>query len=93
MGSENLPGEISLWNGIELIRILTTPFNEQFTKDLYAVMESRNLSYLEHGYNKISVATAKETLRQMEELVTTIISRVAGGSHPLKYADELRLEC
>jgi hypothetical protein len=55
-------------------------------------MEGRNLSYFEHGYNKVSVASARGMMDKMEGLVTTIISRVAGGSHPLKYADELRLE-
>jgi hypothetical protein len=89
---QGMPHEISLWNGIELVGLQTTPFNEQFNKDLRAVMESRNLSYLEHGYNKVSSTSAQEMLAKTEGLVTAVISRVAGASNPLKYADELRLE-
>ncbi len=55
-------------------------------------MSSRNYSYLEHGYNKVSKETAKKTLAKMEGVVTTITSKAGIKRNPLDCAEELRFE-
>lgn len=54
-------------------------------------MTVRNLSYLEHEYNKVSVKTAEKILGKMEAVVTAIAARAGIQKDPLQYAEELRL--
>ncbi|MBA7610623.1 hypothetical protein ES703_17835 [subsurface metagenome] len=89
--AQSLPKNLSLWNGFALLELLTSPFESEIKEDLEDVMSLRNLSYLEHGYSRVSIEAAEKTLHKMEQVVIAIASRVGIEKDPLQYAEELRL--
>jgi hypothetical protein len=91
VGAQRPPQNLSLRNGFVLLELLTSPFEPESKEVLKDVMSLRNLSYLEHGYNKVSVEAAEKTVGKMEKLVTTIASKAGIEKGPLQYAEELRL--
>lgn len=91
-GVEEPPHQLSLWNGFNLLESLTSQFAPQIKADIIDITSSRNYSYLEHGYNKVSKDTAKKILAKMEGVVTTITSKAGIRRNPLDCAEELRLE-
>jgi hypothetical protein len=91
LGAQRLPEHLSLWNGFALLELLTSPFEPEIKEALRNIMTTRNLSYLEHGYNKVSVEAAEKILGKMEEVVTAIASMAGIGKALLQYAEELKL--
>jgi hypothetical protein len=91
LGVQRLPEQLSLWNGFVLLEQLTLPFEQEIKKDIRDIMSLRNLSYLEHGYNKVSVKSAEGILHKMQRAVTAIAVGAGIDKAPLQYAEELKL--
>ena len=92
LGAKYLPNELSLWNGLALLELVTPPFDTETKESLRDVMSLRNLSYLEHGYNSVTSEAAEKILGKMEKIVTVIASRAEIEKTPFQCAEELKLK-
>ena len=92
LGAQHPPAQMSLYNGLKLLEVLTSSFPPETDKDIKDIMSIRNYSYLEHGYDKVSGETAQKILKKMEKTVTNITSIAGIKKNPLECAEELRLD-
>jgi hypothetical protein len=92
IGSKELPKNITLYTGIKLIQILTSPFTPEFASDLGNIMGTRNNSYLEHGYDKVPNQAAKGLVEKTEQISSLLFPRTGLKGDILSIAHELRIE-
>lgn len=86
------PRQLSLDNGIKLIEVLTSPLGQDVNRDIRNIMGARNLSYLEHGYNKADKETARSSLEKVERMSGILLSKANIEDDPLAFAYKMRLE-
>jgi len=89
---KNPPRQLSLWNGVKLLEVISSPLLPKQIDDLRDIMTARNFSYLEHGYSTVSKETAQKILTKMERVVIAITAKAGLDAKPLECAEELRLE-
>ena len=90
--SQEPPRIVSLDTGIKLIESLTSPLPEEINRDIKEIMNVRNFSYLEHGYNKVSEHTARSMMMKMERATAALLSKADIRGNPLDIASQLRID-
>jgi len=78
--------------GIKLIETLSSPLADQVHLDMKVIMSSRNQSYLEHGYDKVTKHTATSVMGRMERTVPVLLKHVGIKDDPFMVANRLTIE-
>jgi CRISPR-associated protein (TIGR02710 family) len=93
IGLSQPPRVLSLFHSISLIECLASHFEEQVKDDLKSIMNLRNFSYLEHGYNAVNKEDAATALIKTEKAITAILAKAGLDVSLTTYTAELKHEC
>lgn len=80
LGSRQPPRNLALTSGLLLLETLNGPLGEGLSKKLQDLQQSRNHSYLEHGYRHLSDKDAQRLLNYAHELCEFLLNVPLGES-------------
>ena len=86
------PFQVSLDAGIKLIEILTSPLPDNLYQDIRKMETARNHSYLEHGYDKVSIHTSGSLLTKIGKIIPVLLPKAGIHDNVFEIADRLRIE-
>lgn len=75
LGSRQLPPNLSLRAGLQLLKVLGVRLEEAKQLLLQDVQATRNHCYLEHGYRRVAMEDAARVLQYAQELAASLLDR------------------
>lgn len=93
VGLSKPPRNLSLFHSFSLLELLTSAFHQEVTEDLREVMNLRNFSYLEHGYNVVNKESGGTAIAKAENVLSAILAKAGLNASLAGYATELRHQC
>jgi len=73
LGSSEPPRNLALTTGLSLLEALGNPLEEGLARKLQDLQQSRNHSYLEHGYGRLSAERAGRLLGYAHEICESLL--------------------